>query len=602
MVHRINRDNRFSLYSDPPQWTVGENDTRILRSSLPILNISSYLEKRPGLAFIVYRDYDGEIFDDPHSEILPVKHTSESIEPITAVLTHAIFKYMESEEKILGVLDDLANDVDQSIKAPYLMIYHSRHRLNTNLEGMTSQERLQFQVVLDYVLSEYGGKYAIADALLERGKITPEYLQYLFKLGDILVEGRGQNVRGVASSSWLASSSFPLGEKDKLTRKGKAKQRWEIRCWSWSFSGVFSRQNHNLILDMDANDSSEVDTDELSVRPLAFVDSAVANLLQRRGELFWKFRIKHFVSYHQDECRGSHHSGDDRYMIDLNMYHELHSKDMKKACSKEVQCDDLGAEAMECDTPPDDKFVFLLPSTIKGFNLKTKKWLDLQVDKISLVLDNKTKGLIEALVSNQLEADKSTDLISGKGNGLILLLHEPEQAEQYLESVLNLGKTWDCVVLLDEADVFLEQRSLEDLQRNALVSVFLRVLEYHDGILILTSNRVGTFDEAFKSRIQLALHYTNLSKFQRGEKNIDFNDLRDHEEQLAEHKMNGRQIRNAITTARQYAKWKKQPLDYLLLKDIIETAGKFDKYIEKLNGGFSHDHLAEEEGIRLSAL
>jgi len=62
--------------------------------------------------------------------------------------------------------------------------------------------------------------------------------------------------------------------------------------------------------------------------------------------------------------------------------------------------------------------------------------------------------------------------------------------------------------------VFLEERGLGDLQRNALVSVLLRVLEYNVGILILTSNRVGTFDEAFKSRIQLALHYKNLDTFQ----------------------------------------------------------------------------------------
>ena len=48
------------------------------------------------------------------------------------------------------------------------------------------------------------------------------------------------------------------------------------------------------------------------------------------------------------------------------------------------------------------------------------------------------------------------------------------------------------VVLLDEADVFLEERDMKDLKRNALVSVFLRALEYYDGILILTSNRVGT--------------------------------------------------------------------------------------------------------------
>ncbi|KAK6222191.1 hypothetical protein QIS74_04446 [Colletotrichum tabaci] len=81
----------------------------------------------------------------------------------------------------------------------------------------------------------------------------------------------------------------------------------------------------------------------------------------------------------------------------------------------------------------------------------------------------------------------------------------PAEVEKYLESVFHLGKIWDCVVLLDEAEVFLEYCTLQDLQWNALVSVFLRALEYYDGILILTTNRVGTFDEAFKSRIQLAL-------------------------------------------------------------------------------------------------
>jgi len=43
------------------------------------------------------------------------------------------------------------------------------------------------------------------------------------------------------------------------------------------------------------------------------------------------------------------------------------------------------------------------------------------------------------------------------------------------------------VVLLDEADVFLEQRTLLDMERNALVSVFLRVLEYYNGKILLES-------------------------------------------------------------------------------------------------------------------
>jgi hypothetical protein len=44
------------------------------------------------------------------------------------------------------------------------------------------------------------------------------------------------------------------------------------------------------------------------------------------------------------------------------------------------------------------------------------------------------------------------------------------------------------------------------------VLVFLRVLEYYAGILFLTTNRVGLFDEAFKSRIHISLYYPPLDK------------------------------------------------------------------------------------------
>ena len=113
--------------------------------------------------------------------------------------------------------------------------------------------------------------------------------------------------------------------------------------------------------------------------------------------------------------------------------------------------------------------------------------MDLFVDRInevtwnkqafeSLVVDEKKKELVEALVTNRLNDENSTDFIYGKGHGLIILLHggpgvgktftaegvaemaekplyrvtcgdvgtKPEEVEKYLESVLYLGKTWDC--------------------------------------------------------------------------------------------------------------------------------------------------------------
>ncbi|KAF6794273.1 hypothetical protein CMUS01_16015, partial [Colletotrichum musicola] len=261
-----------------------------------------------------------------------------------------------------------------------------------------------------------------------------------------------------------------------------------------------------------------------------------------------------------------------------------------------------------------------------------------------LVATSDTKEIIQALITNQLTSERGTDIIANKGNGLIMLLHggpgtgktftaesvaemaerplypvtcgdigtKPEQVEAYLESVFHLGKLWGCVVLLDEAEVFLEQRTLSDLDRNALVSVFLRALEYYEGILILTSNRVGTFDEAFKSRIQLALHYEPLRKPQRrqiwknffdrldsmGESRIDFVNVGKHLDRLSEYQMNGRQIRNAITTARQLAQYKDETMMFTHLRHAIEVTGEFDKYLEGVHRGCADEEIAREEGVR----
>lgn len=56
-----------------------------------------------------------------------------------------------------------------------------------------------------------------------------------------------------------------------------------------------------------------------------------------------------------------------------------------------------------------------------------------------------------------------------------------------------------------QADVFLAARTLGDLQRNAMVSVFLRLLEHHQGVLLLTTNNVRHIDEAFLSRFSLSV-------------------------------------------------------------------------------------------------
>jgi AAA+ superfamily predicted ATPase len=122
-----------------------------------------------------------------------------------------------------------------------------------------------------------------------------------------------------------------------------------------------------------------------------------------------------------------------------------------------------------------------------------------------------------------------------------------------LPLIFRRAEKWNAVLLLDEADVFLEQRSCHDVHRNALVSVFLRELEYYQGIMFLTTNRVKHIDDAIASRVHLPLRYKSLNLDDRrgiwkgflekavtkeGRASYSRKDL----ERLAEKDINGRQV------------------------------------------------------------
>ena len=203
----------------------------------------------------------------------------------------------------------------------------------------------------------------------------------------------------------------------------------------------------------------------------------------------------------------------------------------------------------------------LLPQRVLGFILRTRKWASFPFETLKPVDEDK-KGfarlrlppghdrMLKSLVETHFRRRKITslaeyqdeegfDVTRKKGKGLIILLHgapgvgktstaeciadsnarplfpircgdlgmSPEQVEAALETNFQLAQSWGCVLLLDEADVFLAERRNVDVQRNALVSVFLRALEYYSGLLFLTTNRVGTTDEAFRFRVHLILYY-----------------------------------------------------------------------------------------------
>lgn len=169
-------------------------------------------------------------------------------------------------------------------------------------------------------------------------------------------------------------------------------------------------------------------------------------------------------------------------------------------------------------------------------------------------------------------------------------VHSPWVFEDNLKTVLQYATMWKAVVLFDEADVFLEARdpSGGDSKRNSLVAVFLKELEYFSGIVFLTTNRLSSFDQAMKSRIHLALGYTppdmeirrqiwtqSLSCVPEDE--TDIKDVDDAVDFLLREKLNGREISNAVNTARTIARFRKERLQLKHIESVLGVRREFDK-------------------------
>lgn len=158
--------------------------------------------------------------------------------------------------------------------------------------------------------------------------------------------------------------------------------------------------------------------------------------------------------------------------------------------------------------------------------------------------------------------------------------------------------------------------------------MFLRILEYYSGILFLTTNRVGTLDPAFRSRIHVTLYYRKLDKkralkiwntnlrrlhklnedrVQNGLKAVEFDEksiVKYAEKHIGELKWNGRQIRNAFQTAIALADFEatgtKDKVPTMTKKHFAKlgkAAAEFDEYLESVHG-MDEDKMARRDQER----
>ncbi|KAK7407983.1 hypothetical protein QQX98_009854 [Neonectria punicea] len=295
-------------------------------------------------------------------------------------------------------------------------------------------------------------------------------------------------------------------------------------------------------------------------------------------------------------------------------------------------------ELLQCMQSDDN--VMLLPGVIVAFALRNRKWVQLDLENIEpnemaagwddLVLPVGHKQMVQAMVESHTAGSRQSgknfeaDLVQEKGG----LGYNPQDVERYLEKLFGLAHKWGCVLLLDKADIFLAKRTKDNLERN----VFLRAIEYYQGILFITTNRVGAIDDAFRSRLHLALYYPPLSK-KKSLKiwKMNLRRLKERSEgRIEEGKpgiivqqkkilafadasfdvlhWNGRQIRNAFQTALSLAEFKVRDSENpvpVVGKDEFRTIGisleQFDMYLKQTHG-LAEDHIAQRDRVRVDTV
>lgn len=184
---------------------------------------------------------------------------------------------------------------------------------------------------------------------------------------------------------------------------------------------------------------------------------------------------------------------------------------------------------------------------ITCFDLRRHMYVDVHAENLheyeydtaigdKLVLDDNSKELVGVLIEHA--AGNFEDIVKGKAGGSIILCAgspgtgktltaevyaeimkrplytvqcsqlglEHETLEKELKRVMSRAMRWKAILLLDEADVYIHDRG-SDVEQNAIVGIFLRVLEYYNGVMFMTTNRPDDIDDAIASRATAKLVY-----------------------------------------------------------------------------------------------
>ncbi|KAL2783988.1 P-loop containing nucleoside triphosphate hydrolase protein [Aspergillus keveii] len=556
-------------------------------------------------------------------------------------------------------LRDIVREVLGNVKAVSVMepkpsieqivLFHFLPELKSHPEGVE-----HLRLLIDHIDKTYAAKVERLASLLQRGEITYDLLELLFKPGCHVYT----KCFGTGKSRCVV---FDAAE--ETTRKDVTHLKLECHY-----------------LDHDDHEFGEVGIElgivkfrgrkpirTLEAFPLQYHPDSeqIARDLIERGRKFAQFIGRSSTAILQ-HCRGTAFimkngkplalNIDSRVAIDAALFREMmpnYRRPRVSDCWEDLsiirgislkeeerreELEKFKANGKDQHSITEDECLICCP-TVRCFSFTDKIFAECAVGDLAdvqwypasfdrLQIPNDTKEILLSVTTARLSGNNDAvfdDFIKGKGRGLNVLFYgvpgvgktftveataerfqaplysvsageliadhgDPLQLDMTLDRIFKIAKRLNTVLLVDEADVFMEKRASYQGSHNRLVTVFLRKLEYYEGVLFLTTNRVMEFDEAVLSRIHLKIKYPELTQNARrniwesflsgartlqGPAAVDPSEL----EHLASMKLNGREASHNTSSLRLSLAFVENA--QVTFKHLVKATKANDKFVEE---------------------
>jgi hypothetical protein len=421
----------LQVYEDEPALTVKQwSREEFVSGKDRISDIKVYLRNNPEVKFIIFKEsicipewdkpkprthdkwfINAKNFDRQTKRI---SHRNERLKITCPVLQEAV------EQVATGMIDWVDFGSSQEMDAPYHFFFHHREKLR-ELGKTTSKYEETITMLLNYLEESFSVEYSEADELMQRRIMSESHIEKLYKTGQLVVTKEGEQIPIKCLDEW------PRRELNFMRFSG----------WSWTYDGR-RLQREKWFKGVEINMSTPKDIQKLPIYPLEFLDDDARSKLEETGRKFWALRLQRLVTYNGWDKHRDYSYFNERFMVDMMTYSRMYSSAYRGASrlrQEEAEPSDEMPSSISNDQELTTNQLLLLPSSTYGYSLREKKWVSIYVDQTSevvwnkkafdlLVLEEETKSLLRALIDVRMSKAKTfDDIVAGKGNGLVMLLH-----------------------------------------------------------------------------------------------------------------------------------------------------------------------------------